>query len=272
MISFPHVCCAALIGGALLTCPAPARADGEPEEAAEAPETAVRTDHASHVGRIALGFAGTRFVPATAPAPVDPVVITDDGDAVLTVDSDEVTVPLFGARYWLNRTVGIDLALGFNVTSGDETREIPNPDPSLGDRVERATPSTTAVAARLAVPLSVWDHAHLNILLMPELDIGYSSMVVQGLEESVSGEALDLQLTGFVFGVGGSVGAELSFGFIGVPELAVESAWGLRFESRRRRGKIGDAEVVRTEMAVGTSFYGDPWDVFLGSFALRYYL
>jgi hypothetical protein len=64
----------------------------------------------------------------------------------------------------------------------------------------------------------------------------------------------------------------MSFGFLGVPQLWLQAAWGLRFESRRRSGQIGDAETVRTELSFGSSWYREPWDIFLGGFSLLYYL
>ncbi len=230
------------------------------------------SDHDSHVGSVALGFFGTRFVAATQPHPTEGVVLSPEGNATVNIVADEVTVPLFGLRYWINDTVGAELAFGFNIAGGDETVESPNPDPTLSTSTDRALPSTRAFSGRLGVPLSVYSATHFNFMITPELAIGYSSSTLEDFEESTTGEALDLQLSGFVFGVGGQLGAELSFGFIDVPQLSIQSAWGVRFESRRRVGRIGDAETVQTETAFGTSWYGDPWDIFTGSFGLLYYL
>jgi len=247
--------------------------EAEPEEQ-DADDEADRgeSDHDGHVGRIALGFLGTRFAPATRPHPTEGVVLSPEGNATVHIEADEVTVPLFGLRYWINDTVGAELAFGFNVAGGDETVESPNPDPTLSVTTERALPSTRAFCGRLGVPLSVYSATHFNFMLTPELAIGYSSSTLEDFEVSTTGEPLDLQLSGFMFGVGGQVGAELSFGFIDVPQLSIQSAWGVRFESRRRVGRIGDAETVQTETAFGTSWYGDPWDIFTGSFGLLYYL
>ena len=95
-------------------------------------------------------------------------------------------------------------------------------------------------------------------------------MTIPSFSQSTTGDPLDLRLTGFVFGAGGRVGAELSFGFLGVPQLSLQSAWGVRFESRRRKGKIGDAEMTLTDNAVGTSFQGEPWQWLTGSLAVYY--
>jgi hypothetical protein len=107
-------------------------------------------------------------------------------------------------------------------------------------------------------------------MVIPELDFGYSSMTIPGFSQSTTGDPLDMRLTGMVFGAGGRVGGELSFGFWGVPNLSIQSSWGLRFESRRRKGKIGDAEMTTNETAVGTSFQGEPWQWLTGSLGLYY--
>jgi hypothetical protein len=253
-------------GASLLLASATVTADDEEdddyyEEEAEAEVEAEdsdghergESDHDGHVGSLALGFLGTRFVPAAQPHPTAAVVLTPEGNATVTIEPDEVTVPLFGMRYWINDTVGAELAFGFNVGGGDETIESPNADPTLSQSSERALPSTKAFCGRLGVPLSVFSSTHYNFMLIPELDVGYTSSTLEDFELSTTGEALDLQLSGFVFGVGGRVGAELSFGFIDVPQLSIQSAWGLRFESRRRAGRIGDAETVQKETAFGTS-------------------
>jgi len=251
-----------LLALALAMSSGDARADDAAGEAAS-------DDHDDH--SVGIGFVGTRFVPTTAPAATDAVVIAPDGTATLTVAPSEITVPLFGARFWFNSTIGADVGIGFNVQSGTATTVAPNPDPALSSETERATPSTLAVAARLGAPISVFGGRHYHFMLIPELDIGYSSTRLESFDVSTSGEPLDLRLSGFVFGVGARAAAELSFGFIDVPQLAVQWAWGLRLESLRRSGKIGDAEATLRETRIGTSWYGDPWDIFVGSLAVHYY-
>lgn len=239
----------------------------------EAGEASGDSDHDRvHVGSFATGFLGTRFVPGALPHPVESVVLTPEGSAVLTIVPSRVTVPLFGARYWFTDFVGVELGLGFNVASGKQVREIPNPDPALDQHAESDTPSTTAFAARLAVPLSVFDVSHFNFMMIPELDVGYSSITYKAFDVSTAGEPLDLALSGLLVGAGFRAGAELSFGFFDVPQLSLQGAFGIRYEHRRRQGKIGDAEMTLTENEVGTSSYGEPWDVLTGSIAVLYYL
>jgi hypothetical protein len=167
--------------------------------------------------------------------------------------------------------VALELGLGFNVQSGSSAREIPNPDPTLARTEESDAPSTSAVAAHLSLPISMYSIGHFNLLLLPELDIGYSSASYSAFEVSTSGEELDLSLKGLLVGAGARIGAELSFGFLEIPQLALQTSFGLRVEYRRHKGSIGDAEMVLSDTAFGTSWYDDPWELLAGNIAMMYY-
>jgi hypothetical protein len=263
---------AAALGLVSLTIAAPIHAqERQGSPTAPSVERAGSDHDRVHVGSFAVGFQGTRFVPGALPHPVEAVTITPEGGARVTIVPSEVTVPLFGPRYWFTDFIGIDLGIGFNVASGSQVREIPNPDPTLDQRQESSTPSTTAVAARVGLPLSVFDVSHFNFMIIPELDLGYSAISYEAFDVSTGGEALDLRLDGLLVGAGLRAGAEVSLGFFDVPQLSLQAAFGLRFEHRRRSGRIGDAKMALTENEFGTSSYGAPWDVFTGSIALLYY-
>ncbi|MBW2526700.1 MAG: hypothetical protein JRI23_21130 [Deltaproteobacteria bacterium] len=229
------------------------------------------SDHATHVGSLGLGFMGARFVPAATGGDLPAVVLTDEGDAVVSIEPDEITVPIFGLRYWVGSSLGVELGVGFNVAGGSVSREIANPDPARTRTVEFATPSTTAVAGHLGVPISLYSVGHLNVLLLPEMDLGYSSSSVESVELSTTGEWLDLQLSGFVFGAGARVGAELGWGFLDLPQVTLQVSWGVRVEYRRSRGRIGDASMTIADTRLGTSWYDDPWQLLAGNIGVYYY-
>jgi hypothetical protein len=231
-----------------------------------------RTDHEKIVGGVGLGYLGYRNVPAALPHPTEAVLVSPNGNAVVGIEDDNVTVPLFGVRYWFAKPVAMELGVGFAVAGGDETIESPNADPARSITAERTVPDTLAFAARLSVPLSLYDVSHFNFLLIPEIDFGYSRMSFEAFDVSTSGSPLDLSLSGLVFGAGARLGAAVSFGFVDVPQLWLQAAWGLHFESQRRSGEIGDASTTRTQQSFGTSGYREPWDIFLGGFSFLYYL
>lgn len=238
--------------------------------AAEETETVERvSDHESRVGRVALAYLGTRVVPSVA-LDGNTVSIDSTGSATLTIAPDENVVPMFGLRYWMTKRFGVDLGLGLGVGSGTFKRVVPNPDPAL-DRLEEGDASERlSFAGRAATPISMHSGRHYNLVLIPELDLAYSRATLPAFRASTTGDALDLRLTGFGFGAGLRVGGELSFGFWDVPQLSLQASWGLRLETAKRTGKIGDAEASLSGTSFGTSASSDPWQLLSGGFALFY--
>ena len=142
----------------------------------------VKSDHeAHHVDTIAIGFAGTNTVPSTMADP-GAVVIDGDGSATLTVRAEEIVVPRFGARYWVNETLGFDVSFGISYDAGDEARDVR---PARGSRSQRASthapplPAPALVTPSPPTPnsgLSPHDHTvpthvrrELGALILPTL-------------------------------------------------------------------------------------------------------
>ena len=242
-----------------------AAAGGGPAPAASEP-----SDHEKLAEHFGLGFMGARFVPAATLGPGKTVVVTAQGDAVLTIGTDEVTVPIWGARYWFHKRVGLDLALGFNVASGTVDRQVPNPDPALSRSEDSSAPSTKAFVAHLDVPISLYSTGHFNFLLLPEFDIGLSGSTYEGFETSTTGEPLDLKLSGLLVGGGLRFGTELSLGFFDLPQISLQASFGLRVEYRKQKGRIGDAEMTISGTELGTTWYGSPWNMIAGNLGLIY--
>jgi len=237
-----------------------------PAAAAAAPST---NDHRLRAGRIALAYLGLRVVPGLT---LDGTTVSIDstGSASLAVTPDDSAVPLFGVRYWFGPNLGLDVGAGFGTERGTFTRLVPNPDPALDRTEEGASARRTTFAARVSVPISFHSGRHHNLLVIPELDLGYSTATLPGFRQSTEGQALDLRLTGFGFGAGARLAGELHFGFWGVPELSLQASWGLRLDSDRRRGAIGVAETTLSGLAVGTTASSDPWRLVAGGLALMY--
>jgi hypothetical protein len=234
-----------------------------------AAESSSTTDHQRQVGHLSLAFHGVRTIPA-AVADGAGISVDGKGSATVAIAPDETSVPTFGVRYWVSETVGVDVGLGFGYETGSVSRYVPNPDPTLDRTEDGSSARRTAFAARLAAPLSVHSGKHYNLMVIPGLDVGYTRTTLPAFRQSTTGDALDLRLTGFVFGVGAQVGTEVSFGFLGVPQLSLQTAWGLRLESRKRTGKIGDAETTLSEVGIGTSFHAEPWQWLTGSLSAFY--
>jgi hypothetical protein len=249
----------------------PADSTAAPSEKSSTAGSQGQSDHDALSGHFGLGYLGARFVPAATLAEGKTVVVNAQGDAVLNIGTNAVTVPVFGARYWFGRRLGLDLGLGFNLASGGVARDIPNPDPAQSRTTDDSAPSTKAFVGHLAVPISLDSISHLNVLLLPEIDVGVSGSTYTNFEVSTSGEGLDLKFSGLLVGAGARLGAELGWGFIGLPQISLQASFGLRFEYRRRAGTIGDAKMVVSGTEFGTSWYNGPWDTLAGSMAVFYY-
>ena len=83
------------------------------------------------------------------------------------------------------------------------------------------------------------------------------------------------KLSGFYFDIGARAGAEIHFGFIGVPELSLQGTVGLALQ---RQSVSATTTVAGAESSVsdgttriGTSLQAPPWAIFTNNIAAIYY-
>lgn len=253
--------------------PVPAPAAASPSMFAPTPPATPTAeavpDHDARVGRLAIAYHGLRIVPGLA-LDGSSVAIDSQGSAKLMVTPDDSAVPLFGIRAWFSPRVGLDVSAGLGIERGSVTRVVPNPNPALDRTEESASARKTTLAARVSLPISLVAGRHHHLLVLPELDLGYSTALVPAFGNSTTGDPLDLRLTGFGFGAGARFAGELHFGFWGVPQLSLQAAFGLRVDVARRRGAIGVAEATHSDVAFGSTASSDPWRLLAGGFSLLY--
>jgi hypothetical protein len=78
--------------------------------------------------------------------------------------------------------------------------------------------------------------------------------------------------TGLHFDVGGRAGAELHFGFIGVPQLSLQGGIGLLLaidNTKSAQGSIGQS--TRSRGSISTTVNDNPWNIFISNVAALYY-
>jgi hypothetical protein len=149
-----------------------------------------------------------------------------------------VLAPVLGCRYWVTPTIGVDAGLGIGVAvGGDHDGEV-------------------AAMLHGGLPLALYSGRHYTFLITPELNAGFAS--------APGGRA------GFRVDVGARAGAELYFGFIGVPELALEASAGV-FATVRGARSFGVSLPYDTAFELSTTSVNDPWDFFRSAVAARYY-
>ena len=202
------------------------------------------SNHERVVQRFAIGWQGVTSVPIGA----------------LT---NQVPTVALGIRYWVNALVGVDLGLGFGYTGGNVT----NTGPCVG---LGTCPADDAFGLALhgGVPIAIFHETHYTFLVIPELSLGFST----GTERPTADPNSDVGRTGFLFQIGARAGAEIHFGFIGIPSLSLQATVGLYFDyttaSRNPRGADGTGA---SSFGLGTTLMGEPWDLFLGSLTALYY-
>lgn len=207
------------------------------------------SDHAGVVGRFGVGFFGVREV-------VSGPVNTATG-ALTTVSA-----PSIGVRHWLDARIGVEAALGLGFSSRNVDAD--------GDG--RNLGRVWGLVLHGAVPIALYHRSHYAFLVIPETNLGLAG----GSARSNGG---DDAYFGVLWDLGVRLGAELHFGFIGVPDLSLQASVGVRLRVTHGRETLCDADTAcdtttenrATRVDAGTTVEGDPWDIFTGAITAIYY-
>lgn len=146
-----------------------------------------------------------------------------------------VLAPVLGVRHWTSEDVGLDLGLGIGLSVGG----------ALDDGF--------AAMAHVGVPLAIFSGRHYTFVVVPEANLGFAV-----------GEA---GRAGLRVELGARAGAEIQFGFIGMPELALEASAGLYGSVR---GAVAAFDWDFAYELTSTTL-NEPWDFFRTAVAARYY-
>ena len=205
------------------------------------------SDHDQVVGRIAVGYLGRRTAGIGAGTPPDfgPVL--------------ELQAPVVGIRYWIDQMIGIDAGLGLLVSSGSFEQDNPVPPDADGDLL-----SATVFILHAGVPLSLASADHFSFQIVPEANVGISS---------ASDADGDIKHNGFLLDVGARAGAEIHFGFMGIPQLSLQGSIGaqLVIQSLKTDNDITDVTNTENHTTVTTTVGNNPWDIFTSNVAALYY-
>ncbi len=211
-----------------------------------------RSDHLRFVNRFGFGYFGIPGVP-----------IADVATAVGSAST--VPAPTVGVRYWINEGVGIDGAIGFGYYGGaiDGIAD--------GDNIATGF----ALAFHVGVPLALAHDTHYKFLVLPELNLGFSSGSIACTHRptarppvgcpgaTADGQTRDTGLSGFLVDIGIRAGAEIHFGFIGIPQLSLQATVG--FNIRYTTGTTsppGTESRTDDRLMIGTTVQNAPWSIF----------
>ena len=212
-------------------------------------------DHERVIGHFGVGYMGISQLPIAGIGAAGGA-----GGAALTKGT--VTAPVIGVRYWFSRMIGLDAGVGFGLASGGTTT-----DPGTGTTVSTDNPSSLGAALHGGVPFAFANGKHYSFELVPELNVGFTS----GTIKSAAAGGPDTNLSGFRLDVGARVGGEFYFGFIGIPQLALQASVGAYFSHQAWKASVGNASVSANTNALGTSVQSDPWALFVNNISALYY-
>jgi hypothetical protein len=231
-----------------LPAPAPAFAPAPPYE--PPPEMpAERSDHARFVGHFGVTYFDIASLPIANP-------VTNVGPGGIT--GSTVSAPVVGVRYWFQRSLGIDVGVGLGLAGGSREAIVGGVDTTV-DKT-----STTGFALHGGLPIAFFHGRHYAFLVIPQMTIGFTSGT-----STAAGAQQDL--SGFLFDAGGAVGAEIHFGFIGIPELALQASVGLSYRRSAFKWKSGGDSASDGTNTFGTNVSADPWALFKDAISATYY-
>lgn len=207
------------------------------------------SDHDAVVGRFGVGYLGASEVAfGNAGAPGTPV--------------PTVSAPVIGLRYWIDQMIGLDAGLGFSNSGGSYNDGTTTTDDA----------STTAVLIHAGLPLALAGSGHFSFQIVPELNVGFSTRD----QKPAQAGGTEVKTSGTTIAVGARAGAEIHFGFMGIPQLSLQGSVGVGF--RTDTGKVesipsGAPSTVteRTTTRFATTVGDKPWDIFTGNVAALYY-
>jgi hypothetical protein len=169
------------------------------------------------------------------------------------------SVPVLGVRWWTPwRRLGLEAGLGAMVSTAHAT---------TGTNVVANGPSSFELLAHVSAPLVISSTTNTILFVAPEARVGLSWIDSGGIGAGV------VTATTLHFNV--KAGLEIFFTFLGLPNLSLEAGVraGLAHEVRNYWVNTATSSLlVSTQLTrFSTSLVANPWDLFTGSLAARYY-
>jgi hypothetical protein len=219
-----------LVAGTASAQDAPAKDDGA-------------SDHSKVVGHVGVGYFGQFDVPLG------------------TTVGNTQAAQLVGIRTWLQDRVGLDIAIGWGMSSGSVNNNGTSAD----------SPSTLTLALHGGVPIALFDAKHYTFFIKPEITYGHSGRTTK----AAAAGAPDTTIAGHNLQIGARAGAEVHFGFIGLPNLTLDATVGLHLGliggSQRTPVGANLSDTSYTATTLDTISFHQPWNIFISNVAAIYY-
>ena len=178
-----------------------------------------------------------------------------------------LTVYTVGLRHWTKqpfwffRNWGVDVGVGLAFERSSVTQ------PQTGTLTTTDGPSTTGFGLHAGLPLAMTHHQHATFEVVPEMDVIWAGETIPAL--TAGGDATEYD--GWSARLGLRAGFEIYFGFIGIPQLAIEASLGANITYDSVSSKVGPIERSTRVWGVNTVRGTEPWSIFTGSVAAMYH-
>jgi hypothetical protein len=177
-----------------------------------------------------------------------------------------LTVYTIGLRRWTTeplgpfRNWGFDLGIGLNYTRSSVTQ------PVTGTLTTSDGPSTSGFGLHAGLPLAITLHQHAIFELVPEADLIWAKETIPAL---TGGGAT--RYSGWSARLGARAGFEIFFGFVGIPQLAIQASLGAAFNYDSVASTVGAVERSTRSWGLSTVRGDEPWSIFTGNVAAMYH-
>ncbi|MBK7400961.1 MAG: hypothetical protein IPJ34_33080 [Myxococcales bacterium] len=174
----------------------------------------------------------------------------------------------------------LDLAIGLGLTSGSSSTSL-----NGGEAVSTDDASLLAFGGRIALPVALWVDRHYTVFAGPEIVYAHAGETIPAPKPTAGATPLaDTTHEGDRFTLGVRAGAEIQFGFIGLPRLALDASLGIAVDYASTKsagssvttptpgvpsGGVFVRKQSRTSVASSTSH--QPWNIFITNVAAVYY-
>lgn len=212
------------------------------------------SDHARMIRHYAVGYLGFTNIPLGA---LQDLALTEPAES----SGRFARAPIIGLRYWATSRIGIDAGVGFSTGFGSQKT---TDDPAGSSERDALLPR--GVVLHGGAPAALTAGKHYVFELIPELNVGYATLSIPN-ESSGS----DMVHRGIHLDVGLRAGAEIHFGFIGIPELSLVGSVGYRVDANYLKTDASTT-VTDTRVVFRTTLGNTPWDLFAGGVSAFYYL
>jgi hypothetical protein len=181
-------------------------------------------------------------------------------------DPIPLTVYTVGLRHWTRKPMGPFRNWGVDAGLGVIWKRSSVTSPQTGTIHTSSGPSANGVGLHLGLPLAVTHHQHATFELVPELDVIWARETIPALDDGDS-----TSYDGWSARLGARAGFEIYFGFVGLPNLAIEASLGAAMTYDSVRTKVGPIERSSRTWGFQTLRGDEPWSIFTGNVAAMYH-